>query len=367
MPSPFVQTLCDETQLNPPPPPPPKPPPPSPPPPAPATCQLCLALQFTGTGAAASKSYCDALAKAAQDTLKPLADAQGIRIAASDAQGWVRYGCGRTDSNSIAVVSVCTDLLAAQAALLNRFLAAALPIVYDNLFPPAAGAGGTGSCTAYPSVATTYRIIARDGGAAAGRSACFSAADYDCSKPRPAAGFPTDLTCSRDSPAGLFALRTTVQIATVSILTARYQAYCFGIQLASPTPIVTSSCGSNRVLTVALYLNATMRSSVTSIILRGATDQRRVSMSVGGIASEDVWWLRPGTNRVVGNTLWVRPIDWNADLTRDLVARNRAEVCLELRPGVALSDLCLGGVPGACYASIISSDTCCPVYSSALP
>ncbi|PNH09201.1 hypothetical protein TSOC_004172 [Tetrabaena socialis] len=342
MASPFVRTFCNRTQLSPPPPPPPpKPPRPSPPPPAPATCQLCLALQFTGTGAAASKSYCDALAKAAQDTFKPLANAQGIRIAASDALGW--------------------------APLLNRFLAAVLPAVYDTLFPPAAGAGGTGSCAAYPGTAATYRIVASDSGTAAGRLACFSATNYDCSKPRPAAGFPTDLTCSRGSPAGLFVLRATVQKSTVSILTARYQAYCFGIQLASPAPNVTSSCASNRVLSVALYLNATMRSNVTGIILRGATDQRRVSMSVGGIASEDAWWLRPGGGRVVGNTLWVRPIDWNADLMRDLVARNRAEFCLELRPGVTLSDMCLGGVPGTCFASIISSDTCCPVYSSALP
>ncbi|PNH07394.1 hypothetical protein TSOC_006170 [Tetrabaena socialis] len=352
--------------LSPPPPPPPKPPPPSPPPPAPATCQLCLALQFTGTGAAASKSYCDALAKAAQDTLKPLADAQGIRIAASDAQGWVRYGCGRTDSNSIAVVSVCTDLLTAQAPLLNRFLAAALPAVYDNLFPPAAGAGGTGSCAAYPAAAANYRMVASDGGAAAGGSACFSATNYDCSKPRPAAGFPPDLTCSRDSPAGAFVLRTTVQNSTVSILTARYQAFCFGIQLASPAPSATSACASNRVVNIAIFANATLRASVASIIVRGAADQRRVPAATSS-GTDDTWWLRPGTNRVVGNTLWVRPIDWNVDLTRDLVSRSRAEICLELRPGVALSDFCLGGVPGTCFVSIISSDTCCPVYSTAVP
>ncbi|PNH07393.1 hypothetical protein TSOC_006171 [Tetrabaena socialis] len=245
-------------------------------------------------------------------------------------------------------------------------MAAALPAVYDNLFPPAAGAGGSGSCVAYPATATSYRLHASDGGALAGGSARFSAADYDCSKPRPAAGFPPDLTCSRDSPVSAFVLRTTVQNSTVSILTARYQAYCFGIQLASPVPNASSSCASNRVVNAAFYLNATMRSSLTSVILRGATDQRRMPTALGGVPSEDAWWLRPGGGRVVGNSLWVRPLDWNVDLTRDLVARNRAEVCLELRPGVALSDLCLGGVPGTCFASIISSDTCCPVYSSAV-
>ncbi|PNH05900.1 hypothetical protein TSOC_007800 [Tetrabaena socialis] len=324
-------------------------------------------LQFTSAGAAASKSYCDALAKAAQDTLKPLADAQGLRIAASDAQGWGRYGCGRTDSNSIAVISVCTDLLAAQASLLPRFLAAALPAVYDTLFPPANGTGGTGSCAAYPTAAAAYRLRASDGGTAAGGSACFAAADYDCSKPRPAAGFPPDQTCSRDAPAGLFVLRPSVQNSTLSILSVRYQAYCFGIQLASPAPLASSSCASNRVLNIAFYLNATMRGSLTSVILRGSTDQRRMPTALGGVAASDSWWLRPGSSRVVGDTLWVRPLDWNADLTRDLAARSRAEVCLELQPGVALSQLCLGGVPGTCFASIVSSDTCCPVYSTALP
>ncbi|PNH10336.1 hypothetical protein TSOC_002944 [Tetrabaena socialis] len=323
-------------------------------------------LQFTGTGAAASKSYCDALAKAAQDALKPLADAQGIRISASDAQAWVRFGCGRTDSNSIAAISVCTDLLAAQASLLPRVLAAALPAVYDTLFPPAAGTSGAGNCTSYPAAAATYRLRASDTSALAGGKACFSAADYDCSKPRPAAGFPPDLTCSRDSPAGLFALRPSVQSTAVSIFASRYQAYCFGLQLASPAPNGSSSCTSNRIVNVALYLNSTLRSSLTSVILRGATDQRRVPTALGGVAAEDAWWLRPGGTRVVGNALWVRPLDWNADLTRDLVARSRAEVCLELRPGVALSDLCLGGVPGTCFVSLISSDTCCPVFSTAL-
>lgn len=130
---------------------------------------------------------------------------------------------------------------------------------------------------------------------------------------------------------------------------------------------------------LAILANATQRGALTSVVVRGSADQRRLPVSSpatstptsnGTAEALDAWWVRPGAtgaDRKLGNALWVRPIDWNADLTRDLVARGRAEVCLELRPGVGLGGFCLGDGGATCYVAIYSSDTCCPVAGAALP
>ncbi|PNH04097.1 hypothetical protein TSOC_009772 [Tetrabaena socialis] len=277
---------------------------------------------------------------------------EGIRITASDAQGWVRYGCGRTDSSSTTVVSDCTDLLAAQVPLLPRVLAALLPAMYDILFPPQAGTGGTGSCATYPAAASTYRLRGSDGGVAAGGTWLV------------ASGLFAALSVV---PNGLWRL-ISCQLPgrTQPETKGRKNPPLMPPSAATDPPPHPQSCTSNRVLNIVFYLNATMRGSLVSVILRGSTDQRRVPTALGGVAASDAWWLRPGGSRVVGDALWVRPLDWNADLMRDLAVRNRAEVCLELRPGVSLPELCLGGVPGTCFASLVSSDSCCPVYSAAM-
>ncbi|KAG2425688.1 hypothetical protein HXX76_013530 [Chlamydomonas incerta] len=376
----------------PPPPPPPGPPPPRPPPPAPARCQLCLTLQFIGTGASSAKSFCATLSKATQDIFQPLADAQGIRLLGTGgAAAWRTAGCSPTDSPSIAAVSVCTDFLTAQASALPRVLSQGLLQLFDSLFPPlATGAGSGGGCAAYPPTARSYRLRASDGSASSSSSSssgggtitggCFPADERDCSTAAPAtSAFPPDAACSKDSPAGAFRLRRDIEFKNVTILTTRYQLHCFGIQLNTGASTNTTACaGSSRVTQLAVLANVTQRAALASVVVRGSADQRRLPLSPGTASTTsngtadilDTWWVRPGatgTDRRVGNTLWVRPIDWNTDLTRDLVSKGRAEVCLELRQGVGLGAFCLGDGSATCYVSIYSSDTCCPVAGAGLP
>ncbi|KXZ50638.1 hypothetical protein GPECTOR_15g322 [Gonium pectorale] len=303
----------------------------------------------------------------AQTSSSPPSSPPGLRIGTGSAAAWTAFGCDASDSATIASISVCNDLLAAQASMVPRVLGSALPAVFDALFPPLPGASATG-CAAYPAAARSYRLRASDGSGAGGAGACFAASDHDCSVPKfSLSSFPPDPSCGKDSPNGFFKLRSAVQFENVTILFSRYQVYCFGIELNTATPSTNISCTGNRVLQVAFYANITMRASLTSVIVRGVTDQRRLPSITAAGAPDDGWWVKPGStgaNRVVSNTLWLRPLDWNVDLTRDLIQRSRAEVCLELRNGTSLGDFCLANTPNTCYVSIYSSDSCCPVSSA---
>lgn len=148
---------------------------------------------------------------------------------------WRASGCGLTDSPGIAAVSVCADLLAAQAPALPRVLSQGLLQLFDSLFPPlASGAGSGGGCAAYPNTARSYRLRVSDGSASSGGASgssgngsaaaggCFPAEERDCSTPVPVAtSFPPDAACSKDSPAGAFRLRRDIQYKNVTILTTR--------------------------------------------------------------------------------------------------------------------------------------------------
>ncbi|KAG2489722.1 hypothetical protein HYH03_011829 [Edaphochlamys debaryana] len=327
-----------------PPPPPPNPPPPARPPPAPARCQLCFLLQFVGAGTPGAKGLCDALARAARDLLKPLADAQGLVLGAGQGPvAWTQLGCGATDSPNIAAVSVCTELPAAEGPLLPRVLPSALRAVFNALFPPTP-ASTAGGCAGYPAQAASYRLRANDG-VNAGGGGCFSPSDFSClsgssTPPSPLvkpgfrapafldSAFPPDAACAKDASGGPFRLQP-------------------------------SACSGTRVTQLAFQARADRRADLLSVIVRGPADQRRLP------APGDAWWALPGAagaigSRSIGDALWVRPVDWTVDTVRELSGRGRAQVCLELRSGVALGDFCVGGT-GGCSVAIYSSDTCCPV------
>ncbi|KAG2489723.1 hypothetical protein HYH03_011830 [Edaphochlamys debaryana] len=362
-----------------PPPPPPNPPPPARPPPAPARCQLCFLLQFVGAGTPGAKGLCDALARAARDLLKPLADAQGLVLGAGQgAVTWTQLGCGATDSPNIAAVSVCTELPAAEGPLLPRFLPSALRAVFNALFP-LTSASTAGRCAGYPAQAASYRLRANDG-VSAGGGGCFSPSDFNCSSgssvvvPMPPPGvvpvapgdtgvFPPDAACAKDASGGPFRLQPSVQVQTVTIFPSRYTAYCFGVVLASPAPEPSAACSGTRVTQLAFQARADRRADLLSVLVRGPADQRRLP------APGDAWWALPGAagaigSRSIGDALWVRPVDWTVDTVRELSGRGRAQVCLELRSGVALGDFCVGGA-GGCSVAVYSSDTCCPVGAAA--
>ncbi|KAG2489721.1 hypothetical protein HYH03_011828 [Edaphochlamys debaryana] len=340
---------------------------------------LCFLLQFVGAGTPGAKGLCDALARAARDLLKPLADAQGLVLGAGQGPvAWTQLGCGATDSPATGIVSVCSDLSASQAPLLPRFLPSALRTVYNALFPPTS-ASTAGGCAGYPAQAASYRLRANDG-VNAGGGGCFSPSDFSClsgsstpPSPLPQPGFrapafldsafPPDAACAKDASGGPFRLQPSVQVQTVTIFPSRYTAYCFGVVLASPAPEPSAACSGTRVTQLAFQARADRRADLLSVIVRGPADQRRLPLA------GDAWWALPGAagaigSRSIGDALWVRPVDWTVETVRELSGRGRAQVCLELRSGVALGDFCVGGT-GGCSVAIYSSDTCCPVGAAA--
>ncbi|KAG2489717.1 hypothetical protein HYH03_011824 [Edaphochlamys debaryana] len=288
--------------------------------------QLCFLLQFVGAGTPGAKGLCDALARAARDLLKPLADAQALRT------------------------------------------------VYNALFPPTS-ASTAGGCFAFLAQAASYRLRATDG-VNAGGGGCFSPSDFSClsgssTPPSPLAkpgfrapafldnAFPPDAACAKDASGGPFRLQPSVQAQTVTIFPSHYTVYCFGVVLASPAPGPSAACSSTRVMQLAFQARADRRADLLSVIVRGPADQRRLPLA------GDAWWALPGAagtigSRPIGDALWVRPVDWTVDTVRELSGRGRAQVCLELRSGVSLGDFCVGGA-GGCSVAIYSSDTCCPV------
>ncbi|KAG2493481.1 hypothetical protein HYH03_008297 [Edaphochlamys debaryana] len=245
--------------------------------------------------------------------------------------------------------------------------------MYNALFPPAGATSEAADCSAYPAQAPSYRLRA----IGAGGGGCFSPSDFTCSPAgaafppppppppdlvipsNPNTTFRPDAVCARDADGGPFRLRSSVQVQTVTIFPSRYTAFCFGVELANPAPAPSPACSGTRVTQLAFNARADRRSDLLSVIVRGPADQRRLPLS------GDAWWAVPGAatqgaSLPIGNALWVRPVDWTVNTVRDLQGRGRAQVCLELRPGVGLSDFCLGGA-GGCSVAVYSSDTCCPV------
>ncbi|GIL78155.1 hypothetical protein Vretimale_7509 [Volvox reticuliferus] len=152
---------------------------------------------------------------------------------------------------------------------------------------------------------------------------------------------PINCTCDYNPGSTPF-VASGIATATVN---AKTTTYCMPI--STTTDYVPSGCGAvDNLLKVELYAKQALSASIKSLSLVPATGSPvTLSASWGGANS---------------NILKFTPVNWN------VAKATNAKICVELKAGTTLSDLCFG--PTCSLFLFNSNKACCPLYRvSSLP
>ncbi|KAG2489711.1 hypothetical protein HYH03_011818 [Edaphochlamys debaryana] len=147
-----------------------------------------------------------------------------------------------------------------------------------------------------------------------------------------AASFPPDPACRAPSTGCTFVVRPIVVVKSITIANATFaNSVCFRVQLApgasaSAPPMLTSA---------AMYVNSTRQADVVNLLTQNLFTVFAPAYSLLYPASNPAAWQGLGT----ALTLRLPGLGWSAAA----VGLSGRELCVQLRPGVALRDVCRSG------------------------
>ncbi|KAG2452042.1 hypothetical protein HYH02_003080 [Chlamydomonas schloesseri] len=328
------------TPPPPPPPPPPRPPPPSPPPPPPPTCQICATLEYAAGNARfafARPTHCAAFTAAVSSVMTQIATGR-----VDFATAWPTAATPPAVTCEATRITVCNTLTSRGAGIRIR----------DQLIArlEAIARAADGICTASPGIVFTAAV--QDGRASPpppADASCFPVVPvtYNCSLPA-YREFPFR-PCVAARNATAFVLDKVAPDA------ARANTHCFYFRNNTPASPGGVCASASRLTGVLFRANSTARARVRTVFVENGADRS----------------ARPALGLVFNNNdtiLNVAVPDWGVPTVSNPAAPDpsRPRVCIQLDPGVPLSQFCGAGgasAVGGCALNIQTDvgDTCCPV------